>query len=561
MRNFIRSSLLFAAMLVAINAHAQSERKQLTEAAGSISGRVTLGGKPAPGVKVIAFKDQHLSQEKPVASTKTDQYGHFQLNKLPSDRYCIVPFAPAYIASEQIEAERKGKIVSLVEGETIEGFDFALIRGGVITGRITDEDGQPLTGETVTLFQLDSKGQKRPLYYFQLYALYEFSTSDDQGIYRIFGLPPGRYLVSVGEATDQGGNKLGSSRYHSLTFYPGVTDESKAGIVELAAGVQATGIDIALGNKLKAYSASGRVIDADTGKPVPNAQFGYGILHEGGGSFSSGLSTDAKGNFQLDGLLPGAFYVMALPKAESGLYGNMASFQIKDQNITGLEIKISLGSSISGVLAIEGTNDPEVIARLSRLKLLASVSSPDIIRGASMSRTSEVSADGGFHIAGLHPGKATMFIVGNPDSKGFFLARMERGGVEYTNGIEVGPGEHVNGVRVIMGYASGRIRGQVKIQGGKLPSDAKISISVRRVDGPDISSYRNIEVDPNGRFLIEALITGEYEISAHVFSAPLREGGDSNLRAKSVRKTTSVINGAESEVMLVVELIAKDKEQ
>lgn len=561
MRSSIRSLLLFAAMLAALNAQAQSERKQLTETAGSISGRVTLGGKPAPDVKVIAFKGEYLSSDQPVTTAKTDQFGHFQLNKLPSGHYYILPLAPAYIASEQVEPERPGKPVPLADGETIEGLDFALVRGGVITGRITDEDGQPLTGETVTLFRLDSKGQKQPLYFFQLDNLFEFSASDDQGIYRIFGLPPGRYLVSVGERAENGGSRVGTSRYHSLTFYPGVTDESKADIVGLNAGAVATGIDIVLGHKVKAYSASGRVIDAKTGKPVPNAQFGYGIMHEGGGSFSSGLSADAKGNFQLDGLLPGSFYVTAMPEVASGLYSNVASFQIKDQNITGLEIKISLGSSISGVLAVEGTNDPEVIARLSRLKLWASISSPDIIRGESASRIGATSSDGGFHIAGLHPGKASIFIVGNPDSKGFFLSRVERGGVEYANGIEVGPSEHVNGVRVILGYASGRIRGQVKVQGGKLPADSKIHISVRRVDGPDIPSNRNIEVDPNGRFLVEALITGEYEISAYVFSARMREDRDYNLRAKLVVKTVSVTNGAESEVMLVLELIEKDKDK
>lgn len=564
MRSSTISLLLFAVMLVAPDAQAQSEPKQSTGPAGSISGRVTLDGKPAPGVKVLAFKDHVSPQEGPVASVKTDQDGTFQLNKLPSNRYRIVPLAPAYIASEQTEPERQGKAVPLAEGETIEGLDFALVRGGVITGRITGEDGQPITGERIALFQLDAKGRKQPLYYFAMLPQFEYGTND-QGIYRIFGLPPGRYLVSAGQETDQGSNVVGGLRYHPRTFYPGVADESKAGMVELSAGTVATGIDITLGDTRKAYSASGRVIDANTGRALPNAPLGYGTVHEGpsggsGGSFGTGHNADARGSFRLDGLLPGTFYVMATPEADSGLYSSVASFQIKDQDITGLEIKLGRGSSISGVLAVEGANDPEVIARLPLLKLYGFVSSPELIPGANASRFSTAGPDGGFHITGLHPGKVSLNLINNREAKGFSVLRVERGVVEYANGIEVGPGEHVTDIRVILGFANGRIRGQLKIEGGKLPLDAEISIYVRRVDGSQ-HSFPRVVVDPNGRFVIEDLRTGEYEVLVDV-SPPFSQNGRSRRPlARGVNKRVSVTSGAESEVLLVVELIAKGKDQ
>ena len=564
MRGSTMGLLLFAVMLVAPEARAQSEGKQSTETAGSISGRVTIGGQAAPGVKVLAFKADVSSQEGPVASVKTDQYGKFQLNKLPSDRYRIAPLAPAHIASEQTEPERPGKTVALAEGETIEGLDFALVRGGVITGRITGADGQPITAERVELSQLDARGRKHPLYYFAMFSQFGYGT-DDRGIYRIFGLPPGRYLVSAGQGTEYGAGTVGRLRYHPRTFYPGVADESKAGMVELSAGTVATGINITLGDTRKAYSVSGRVIDANTGRALPNAPFGYGTVHEGpsggsGGSFGTGRNADARGNFRLDGLLPGTFYVMATPEADSGLYSSVASFQIKDQDITGLEIKLGRGSSISGVLAVEGANDPEVIARLSMLKLWGSVSSPDIVRGADTSRMSAAGPDGGFHITGLHPGKVFFHLVSDREAKGFSVLRVERGGVEYANGIEVGPGEHVTDIRVILGFANGRIRGQLKIEGGKLPLDAEISIYVRRVDGSQ-HSFPRVVVDPNGRFVIEDLRTGEYEVLVEV-SPPFSQNGRSRRPlAQGVSKRVSVTSGAESEVLLVVELIAKDKDQ
>src|SRR6185503_3622470 len=105
-------------------------------------------------------------------------------------------------------------------------------------------------------------------------------------------------------------------------------------------------------------------------------------------------------------------------------------------------------------------------------------------------------------------------LINTPDAKGFFISRVERDGVAHSDGIEVGPGEHVTGARVVVGYGSGRIRGQVKIEGGKLPPDAEIDISIWRVNGPSKQSVPDVKIDPNGRFVIEDLITGEYKISA-----------------------------------------------
>ena len=565
MRSSILTLLLFAVMLIALDAQAQSERKQITEPPGSISGRVTLDGKPAPGVKVSAFKDSRHSQGELVTSAKTDQHGQFQLTGLPSDRYHIVVLAPAYVLPESTAGERPLSAVPLAEGETIEGLDFKLIRGGVITGRVTDEGGQPLTREVVEVFQLFPGGGKRPMVYFLRMNGYDFST-DDRGIYRIFGLPPGRYVVSAGQEIGQGGSRLGTSTYRPQTFYPGVTDESKAGVVEVAAGSEATGIDIAIGRPVRTYSASGRVIDASTGKPVPNAELGYGTTYESNGgsgsSFSRGLIADAKGNFRLDGLLPGNFHVMATPREETGLHSNVASFQIKDQDVKGLEIKIRRGSSVSGVLVIEGVNDPEVIAKFSRLKVWASAYSPDIPRGMhNTGRAGAVNPDGGFHIAGLHPGKIFFSLSHNPDSTGFFVSRVERGGVDYAEGIEVGPGEQVNGVRVILGYANGRIRGRVKIEGGKLPTNAIIDVRVWRMDGPNRQSFHGAEIDPNGFFLLEALATGQYEVSINVHSPTTPEAGHYVPLAETVTKTVSVTSGVETEVVLVVELTRKGKDQ
>ena len=79
-------------------------------------------------------------------------------------------------------------------GQELKDLDFHLIRGGVISGRVLDADGEPLSGVQVqVLARQYMRGQVRMM-------PRGGSSSDDRGEYRIFDLPPGRYFVSSGVA-------------------------------------------------------------------------------------------------------------------------------------------------------------------------------------------------------------------------------------------------------------------------------------------------------------------------------------------------------------------------
>jgi hypothetical protein len=92
-----------------------------------------------------------------------------------------------------VELSRK---VTIADGETAGGIDFELIRGGAITGRITNVDGRPVK-ESVYLFDVEPalKQIAERVTYTGLH-----SPTDDRGIYRISGVPPGRYKASVGDS-------------------------------------------------------------------------------------------------------------------------------------------------------------------------------------------------------------------------------------------------------------------------------------------------------------------------------------------------------------------------
>jgi hypothetical protein len=130
---------------------AQSSQSSQTEGTGSISGRITLGGKPMPGVFVELISGSDTGDHTTVSKTTTDAEGTFRLAGLAPDRYEVRASAPGYVAPREGPYGNAAKVIALGDGETVDGVEIALARGGVITGRVTNVDGRPVIGERVQL--------------------------------------------------------------------------------------------------------------------------------------------------------------------------------------------------------------------------------------------------------------------------------------------------------------------------------------------------------------------------------------------------------------------------
>jgi hypothetical protein len=382
--------------------------------------------------------------------------------------------------------------------------------------------------------------------------------TDDRGAYRLYGLPAGRYLISAGVETNQGEARMGfGTRFYPITYYSGATDQSKATVIELPQGGEVTGVDITLGRVEKTYIATGRVIDADTGKPLAGVVYSYGPLHPDHsfiGSVRFGSRSDAKGVLRLERLLPGRYAVFVDSTEEGGeYYSDPALFEIIDGNVSGIEVRGRKGSTISGTVVIEGATDPNVSEKLSRLNLYATLTSEQEMK-VHRDSMFKVKPDGSFRIAGLPPCKVQIELPQWSRPKDFSLLRIERSGVEQREGIEVSAGEQVSGVKAILVYATGVIRGQVKIEGMDYPDDARMHISIRRA-GANEENGLDKQIDSRGRFVIEGLAAGEYEITVSGFIA---RPGTSQITFKPVTKTATVTNGAELEMTFVLTSGVKD---
>jgi len=171
----------------------------------------------------------------------------------------------------------------------------------------------------------------------------------------------------------------------------------------------------------------------------------------------------------------------------------------------------------------------------------------------------QIATDGSFRIIGLPSGKAHIGLGGYPPPKGFSVLRVERDGVPQPDGIEVGAGESVSGIRLVIAYGSGVIRGQVIVQGGELPANTQFMIFARRTSGESQTfQTRNNMTDARGRFVLEGFPPGEYEIRAMpILRSPGQQRPGSNIR--EARQSVTVTNESEADVTLVIDLSPKSK--
>jgi hypothetical protein len=439
----------------------------------------------------------------------------------------------------------------VAEGETVTKIDFSLVRGGVVTGRITDVEGHPLIGERVSVVLKDNTADTGP----QMPMLSgSKNQTDDRGIYRIYGLAPGNYKVSVGQSSSAGGAVsimgMGGSQYIK-TFYPGVQEEAKATLIEIKEGTEVKDVDISVGKPDSGFSVSGRVVDSDSGNPVPNVFIGHSSVNESNqqmaGMSFTGNQTDTNGRFRLEGLRPGRYAVYTLTTGQANSsYSEPVQFEISDGDVTGIEIKVRRGATISGVAVIENNSDPAVAKLLQTVGLYAYVEQKGL--GAPSYAQSQIGPDGSFHFEGLAPGKARIGMQGFPTPpKGLTLVRTELDLLEQPEGIEVTAGAQINGVRLLFAYGTGSIRGDVTVAGGSLEEGMRLRVSVRSAAGESRRFNRGADCDARLHFVIENIPPGNYELVV----IGIEPG--TGTAVEFLKQTVTVSNGAEVKVNLVVD--------
>jgi hypothetical protein len=177
---------------------------------------------------------------------------------------------------------------------------------------------------------------------------------------------------------------------------------------------------------------------------------------------------------------------------------------------------------------------------------------PEGLRAATV-LTGTINPDLTFRVGGLQAGAVT-FSFGSIDAsrvKGFTILRVERDGLVQSPGIQVKTGEQVGGVKLVVGYGSGIIRGVVRVENGTLPASARMSVRINK-PGETWFPFRPVEVDARGHFLIEGMTAGNYELTVSAYWQGLRN------RPPMAHQQISVADGVTSDVEMVLDLKPPD---
>jgi hypothetical protein len=537
--------VLFAILGLATSLCAQTATKQSNKTPrGSVSGRVTIKEKGAAGVVVGMQRSDRSTPYEPYLKATTDPDGFYRLTNVAPGSYQIFPAMPAHVFPDSNGG--RGTTVLVGEDENVEGIDFALVRGGVIAGKVTDADDHPVIQQPVSVYLAESLARRAAPG--SVYAVKSVQT-DDRGIYRIFGLNVGRYKVAVGrgDLTLQGSYSPSRSSYRQV-FHPDVSDQANAKIIEVSEGSEAADVDIKLGHALQTFAVAGRVVNGENGLPVPNIRL---VLQRSIGQrpelVTFPATSNVQGDFILEGLIPGKYGVSLMQNQSDGMRSETTSFEITDQDVNGVIVKLVRGASINGVVVLE-TDDKTAFEKLSQLEMRGFVQAASSGPGYGGSATSPIAPDGSFRLTGLPPGTANIMLGPTGRAmlpKGFVVARVERDGIVTPPGVQIKEGEQVFGVRVIVFFGTATLRGVVKVENGSLPEGASFFVRVLR-PGEALSGLRSPRVDARGHFLLDGVPPGTYEIVASLAGR--------TTQINSVKREVTLQDGVVTEVVLTIDM-------
>jgi carboxypeptidase family protein len=516
----------------------------------SISGRVTVSGQSAQGIKVSLVPGPYGSPETPGRqSARTDENGRYEFKGLAAGRYGLIAASYTYANADLLTSQKGNffKLCAVAAGEKLEGQDITLTRGGAITGRITGADGGPLIVERVQLTFVDSTGKRQA---FPASVNEDMWLTDDRGVYRLFGLPPGRYLVSAGIEIGQGGFGSNSGRgFYRRVYYPDASEVEQAKLIEVKEGGEVIDIDIRLGPPEQSFTVSGRAIDATDGKLIPRALLHFGPADKRtkkAQSYIVGAPANERGEFRFGGLPPGRYVIGGAPDQARNYYGDPVEFEVKDEDIKSLDVKLSRGASISGAVLIEGVADPAAMLRSAKIWIIPRSLEPERAFENRSLAPATVEPNGSFQIKALPPERIRL-EVGGEGSK-LHMSRVEREGAEVRDAFKLNSGEQVMGVRVVLAPATGALRGRMNLP-GPLPDGSSLELTLRPAGGGE-QSERPLQLDMGAGFVAQNLPAGDYEIIVKLKNV---DSGGNQASVEVSRRRVNVRDGATTEIVLTVE--------
>jgi hypothetical protein len=412
------------------------------------------------GVVIDAKTSEPIRRASVTASTagygfssriNTDGQGQFGLDDLPAGRYTVTATAPGYLSMSRgaVKPGAPGTSIDLADGQSLQQLTIAMTRGAVIAGVITDAAGDPVPRVAVRLWKwgFSSTTGQRAVVGTPVSAL----DTDDQGAFRLIGVPPGEYFVSTPLESAWGGamgltraddtprltrddvdalrRSLGTSAGQPLaqvptlklrappptlavpTFYPGTIRPSEATPIVVEAGEEHPGVNFAvraapvavIRGTLALPAGAGVVRTAVQLLPTEEAPWlGFGRTRF--------VAVSENKAFLAEGVPPGDYVLSAqaffapspgAPGGPAEVWWATLPVTVDGHDISGLVLSPAPGITVSGRVQFDGTAPPDVSKNL-RVGLRAVLGRGEVSVGGG---AQPIDSAGQFTITGVNPGR------------------------------------------------------------------------------------------------------------------------------------------------------------
>ena len=520
-----------------------NDNPSVTVPTGSIKGRVMSDdGRPIVNATLMAQAVTGPPSAKPA---QVDSEGKFSFDDLPPAGYIVIAVAPGYI-DESLTGDPSEWPRHLIGAQ----LKITMIKGGVITGKVTNSNDEPIVGIPVHAVSLNS-----PYTSATDFLGVGGAESDDRGSYRIYGLRPGQYVVYAGGTAQFSLFSASGFDLDVPTYYPSATRDTAVPVVTRS-GDEATGIDIKyLGNE--GHRISGFVVGSINSTPAA-ANSAIVITLSPAGT-QSVLSMAISG--AMDQRRPFGFNGVA-----DGEYDLFAAFQTGQQNdasliatkrltvrggdVTGIELTLTQLASITGTITLDPIMPKDKCdPRSSQLiETLFNARRDDPRKGGSQMMSAmftglgdTLNAKGEFRARNLEAGRyrfeiklpteawyvrainlpAVAAVTNQPFSQGAPPAAAAKPNQSnpWQGTVTIKSGQQVSGVSIMIGQDAAGLRGRVAVkpEGALVPPDLHIHlVPADRELANDVLRYSETMVMSDGNFAFSNIAPGRYFIISRV---------------------------------------------
>jgi hypothetical protein len=488
--------LLLPADVAAGQAQERSISESLVDGRGRVWGRVVRAsdGGPLSKAHVTLVAE---SREVSSLAVRTARDGGFEFRDVVPGRYTVRASRTGYLQQPAPGPGGQSHVVVIDSGRPTARLEIRLLTAGVISGRTTDEDGEPVEGLRVEALRLrfEPGGRSRT-------AVVRTTVTDDLGGYRLSGLFPGQYHVRVvrQDSTAIGG-PLSQSAYLS-TFYPAATRDT-AVRVEVKAGAETPSIDLTVRTG-STFNIQGHIVDGTPAAPDKRYTVGFVI----DGSHLMQL-LDQSLTFNLSGVEPGDYLLIAT---------------VSGQGITEARgyVPVSVaGSDVSTVLELGRATEVRGEVRMAdnRAVLPPSVKVSLVPDASNLITVSAAVETGRFNLRDVGDG-AYRFMLEGADGE-HYLKEARCGATDYAERLYQVSGGHPAECTLLVASDVSAVNGLV-VQGSTPVPDAVVLLIPAELERRRFA-HRTFSARTNekGSFSVNGVIPGDYL----AFAVPHAEDG------------------------------------